>query len=294
MPASSISESFQSCLQGDFFDKPIGPRLEKGSLQMKFVDKIFKAADPLLDTVGEIAKARGASEDTLKSIESGRTWFKTTRDCTALVNIFQGVKDRLIGQSQLIYKMGMSLYEGKESCEVRTNKHPLQTKIHDNTIQIVTEVTVETAEGRWEMVMVLISQIGKWIGSVTFIIGFGVCRPIANVEKHIYKPSKQSIAPVAHDIGAAFPTVMMVNHMAGVIGTGADMVYQYWAYDRDAIVVSSFNDRMIKNCAEMTEKILELLLDIFHHIGHQAPAGLRLPAGLIIGGIGIWKEWKEL
>lgn len=300
MPCTSaIGESFSDCLVGEngFFANGQKNRFSFNCRRAGFIDKVFKAADPVLDTVGVIAEANGASKETLEAIDRGRSWMKTTRDCTALFNIFQGIIPGFIENCKAIPVLVKGFFSHTDcTCS--------EGPIPEVTFQARNKPV--TAVGKKEMGAALVSQVGKGVAALSFITGFGLCRPIANVNKHILKPTGIVISPVVREMGEAFPTVMMVNHIGGLIGSGADMVYQSLAYERNleaattksqeakAEFIKKFKEDIVKNGVEVTEKILELMMDIVHHLGQTAPAGFRLPVNLLVGGMGLWKEWQHV
>jgi hypothetical protein len=94
---------------------------------------------------------------------------------------------------------------------------------------------------------------------------------------------------------------MMINHIAGLIGGGCEVGYQYVAFNRSLEAggdvdraYGDFKKKVVENTVSILEKFLDLIMDIVHLIGKAVPAGFRLPVTLAIGALGVTKEWLKL
>lgn len=261
----------------------------------KGVDRILKAADPVFDLSLVIAQGAGASEATLGDIAKGRSAVKTTRDVMGLFNIFQGRIPDLYTHTLVSLELYRDLSNEvnspkptqllSESAIIARKKDNRPIKYH------------ETAETFSERVIALISNIFRGGGSLTMIAAFGVCRPIANFEKYI-----RQVDPSVSRIGKAFPSVMMANHACGGIGHTAEIIFQQLAFERamDREVdgsrqgkIREEHDKMIvNNTLAVTQNALEFTNDIANIFGPAAPVWFRIPLGLSIGAVGIWRTWR--
>jgi hypothetical protein len=272
---------------GNFFTNPKN-RLSAKCSRIEFVDKLFKLSDPLFDMAGEIAQVSGASENTVKGIGKGRALVKTGRDALSFLNIFRGAIAVLVQQTYSICLLS------KDFIRPQTNE---EGEERPTLLKHTSKKYNDIAVGNKERAAALVANFGKVVGTATYIVGFGACRPIANYEKHI----STDVSKSAHALGKAFPTVMMVNHIGALIGHTAEIVYQKLAYDRNAeiygitenVSYQDFKHKVIENTLGLFEKSLELLVDIAHQLGAALPAGIRLPIHLGIGVMGVAKEWYK-
>ena len=295
---TSARRSFESCLSGvnnrlaDYKGRHLftNPRHTFWGFfqRIEGPDKLLKLADPILDTIGEIAKASGASDSTLDGIEKGRSLARVTRDGIGFFTIFNGVIPALAINLKNIYALTTGLISGKD---VPLTEIPRQ---HN-----------DVAIGKTEKILAAGANFGKGVGAATCIVGFGLCRPIANIEKY----GGISLGQTAHNIGKAFPTVMMVGHIGGIIGSSCEIGYQYTAFNRDPAITEvqvnnnkkynikdnyeSFVKKMVENTVGLVEKILEFIQTIVKLIGHAIPAWFRLPLTLGIASLGLYKVWLK-
>lgn len=231
-----------------------------------FMDKILKTADPIFDLTGVIAESSGASEDTLKAIGRGRAFVKTGRSVAAFFNIFQGTIPALVESMKNIY----ALMQGA-CAEIDDGKYKDYSKGE-----------------KWG---VFFEQAGKATAAGAFIGAFGVCAPIASVEKYICP-----VDPIASNIGKAMPTVMMVNHIGGFMGHTSALVYHSYAFERRGegfMSQEDYNKKMLENGLGCAQRGLELVADIAHHAGTALPAGARIPLNLAICVFSVAKEWVK-
>src|SRR5271156_5605695 len=123
---------YQCCLSSTqiFFDP--NNRLAKFFQSAEGRDKALKLVDPILDAIGEIAKAANASEDTLNGIKAGRDFARAGRDAHAFFNIFNGV----IGALALYLANFWKLIEGLCSGEDVVLKPEEAKRIKAGEIQI--------------------------------------------------------------------------------------------------------------------------------------------------------------
>ena len=279
MACASVT-SFGSYLDdstGNFFTNPKN-RFSQKCTDIGFLDKILKAADPVFDFAEVIAESNGASADTIKGIVKGRNLAKAGRDATAFFNIFQGSIPALIQN----VKNTCALIEGLWNAKVvsLTKGEPQHNE------------TAMTSKEKWAS---LGEQVGKGVGVASFIAGFGICRPIGTFEKYI----SRDIDSTASKIGKAFPTMMMVNHIGGVVGSSCGLVFQELAYRRAmaeeeasvAQIKAAYSKKMLDNGVALSQKVLELVNDILLHTNTAAPAWARIPINLTIGALSITKEW---
>jgi hypothetical protein len=296
-----------SCLvaTGSFFVDPNNTFSSK-CRSIAFVDKIFKAVDPLLDLAGVIAEAQGASDETLKGIGRGRSFAKITRDGMALLNIVQGVIPTFVAQAKTCGNLFVDIFSCSTAPVAFVKAGPLKegacggvsttATLSTSTVQPACKSN-EQAMTRAEKIVAFFEHLGKGIASGCYIIAFGVCRPIANWEKHISK----NIDPTASEIGKAFPTVMMINHFAAVVGHGSAMIYQTLAYDRTIegltekstreAIDTAYIQKMVENGVGLGEKVLEGALDVMRCVGYAAPPAVRLPLTFGVGFFCLTKEW---
>ena len=243
-------------------------------------DKLLKMADPLLDTIGEIAAAAGASDSTLEGIGKGRALAKTGRDAIGFFNIFNGVIPNLVQSMKNIFHLMRGLITGDNvSLEAGSEKYN------------------DVAKSTTEKILAAGANFGRGVGSGTYIVGYGLCRPLANIEKY----GEVSLGQTAHNIGQAFPTFMMVNHLGEMIGSTCEMGFQYTAFNRaidntsgkPSEIYQEFEKQMLDNTLSLLEKSLELLYDIVKLIGQAIPAWFRLPLTLGIATLSLYKVWLK-
>ena len=76
--------------------------------------KIIRAADPVFDTIEEIAKAVHAPESTLDGLSFGRSSVKTLRQLLASFYLFTGVLPSLIFAIKLLIELIRGLFSQKD------------------------------------------------------------------------------------------------------------------------------------------------------------------------------------
>ena len=247
-----------------------------------FLDKILKTADPIFDLAEVIAKSHDAPTHVIGGIGKGRDLARTGRDATAFFNIFQSGIPSLV---QSVKNVG-ALLEGLRDGSTAKLKEPEE----DKPLQF-NEVAVTEAEKKWA----LAEQFGKVVGGISFIVGFGACRPIGSVEKYITR----DIDPTASKIGKAFPTVMLVTHVSGVLSSTCGLVFQQLAYDRamkgtvTEKQTAAYSKKMLENGVTLSQKVLECVSSILLHAGTAVPAGVRIPLNLAAGLLSVAKEWNR-
>ncbi len=264
-----------------FFTNREHPLIKKCS-NVGFLDKILKAADPVFDFAEVVARAGDASDDTVNGIVKGRNFVKTGRDVTAFFNIFNGIIPSLIQSVKNV----CVLLEGLFAKTATPLKEGPAERLSYN----------ETAETIWEKLAALGEQTGKVISSGSFVAGFGICRPIGAFEKYI----SRDIDSGASKIGKAFPTVMMVNHIGGVLSGSCGLIFQKLAYDREVSVGDAnrtvnaavvYSKKTFEIGMGLAQKGLELISDIFHHTSTALPAYARIPLSCAIGGLSVANAW---
>ncbi len=259
-----------------------------------FIDKVLKAADPVMDLAHVIATNNGATEDTLKEITNTRHMVKTGRDVVAFFNILNGIILDVINRTKVVVALVMNFCANTPEENI-----DLKEKRKKDGRELPLEYN-QVAVGRDEQMAAAVENFGKVVASITYIGAFGVCRPIANVEKHITK----NVHPTASNIAKAFPTVMMVNHIGGIIGNSGGLVYQHLAFhrrkeepfrDQQAFddVQLEYHRKMFENSLGMVEKTLEFANDIFLHAKVTLPAWARLPINLTIGFSCLANSWLK-
>ncbi|MFC2049295.1 hypothetical protein ACFLR2_01310 [Chlamydiota bacterium] len=295
MTAAATRCTFASCLNtsSSYFTNPKSKLATKCG-NADFLDKILKASDPLFDLAGVIASSQGASEGVVQGIGKGRALAKAGRDATAFFNIFNGVIAALVINMKNIYNLAMGLCVNAE----------VTLRVPDTTKKEKPKHT-DKVSNQGEKWAALGENFGKGLGAATYTLGFGVCRPIATFEKYISK----NINPTASKIGKAFPTVMMVNHIGGVIGSGSSLIFQKLAFNRlanqQALLMNNGVDAVLEAAREeyhkktaeaavgFAEKGCELIADIFHHAGVALPAPARIPLQFAIGALSVTKIWLK-
>jgi hypothetical protein len=250
------------------------------------LDKICKAMITVLEATEAIAKWQGGSDELINGIGNGREGFKVTRDFLGLFNIFNGVIPALYSNVRHAVLLAHNVVFTSD--EIYALK-PIPDKI--NGVSPVMKHN-EVAINFWEKIIVLIEQVGKGLGALTFIVGFGFLKPVANYEKYI----NQNINETASKIGKAFPTAMKVNHISGFIGNGAALIFNNLAYNRAQEAIQQittqkdsevYYEKMVENGVGFVLKGLETVNDF---LPRTAPKWVCIPLNLAIAGFGITKE----
>lgn len=281
MACSSIT-SFGSFLDSStyhFFTD--SKRFEDKCSHIGFIDKIFKTADPIFDLAEEVAKSHDASIDVIQGLGKGRELARAGRDATAFFNIFQGAIPSLIRSVKNVIVLLKALRKGKDG----VLKKPAKGEKPQYN-----EIATTPAEKRWS----LVENVGKIVGGASFVVGFGVCRPIGTVEKYI----SRNIDPTAKEIGKAFPTVMLVTHVSGVVSSTCGLVFQQLAYDRAIAsnnykaddVTKEYRKKMLENGVALSQKSIELVNSTLYHVGTVVPAAARISLNLAAGLLSVVKE----
>lgn len=269
-------------------------------------DKVLKFADPIFSLSYEIGKATGASESTLEGIGKGRSLAKAGRDAHSFLNIFAGVIAALVLNMINIWNLMKGLVGAadvvplKREVSAATDSEGKKTyRYHKEEKGKTTDRPAkynEIAVGKAEQLFALGANFGKGTGAATYTLGFGVCRPIANIEKYC----GVKFGERAHKFGQAFQTVMTVCHIGGIVGNSSELIYQSLAFDR---VVSDRGDiqaayqelskKSLESTVGLAEKSFEFMQDIGHFSGVAAPLWFSIPTGLLIGFFGCYKEWLK-
>lgn len=313
----------RGCLESSFlnvkeyFNNPFS-RTAKAFQSSEFRDKLLKCAkEGLLPAATEIARLAGASDKALQGIESGRTWVSGARDGYAIFNIFAGVMAAVVVNVLTFKALVKGFYNGDREVPLKTSK---ERALKSGTIREADSNTRDPiksgevfyeeklphyakAVGPFEQLLAMGSNLGKGVAAAAYTVGFGVCRPIANLHKHIKDSSGKPVIPMGEttlQIGEAFERVMMVNHCAGLFGSACELGFQYKAKNRaleakeDAkIVYHDYMKKMIENSVGFAEKFLESGMDVVNLCTKMAPVWVRIPAGLTIGILGVTKEWLK-
>lgn len=299
---SPVKAFFQSRLSDveSFFTNP-NNHLAKFLKTSEGPDKVAKFADAAFDTVGEFAQLAGLSQRGIDGIDKGRAVVKTGRDVFALPNILRGIIPAFVSHSKNCYHLTKGLCQGNKVVRLKAENPDPKKRKH-------TDVTV----GKKEMVLALGANFGKSVATSTYMLGFGGCRPIQTIYK--YGRDKQGnpyikMSEATLKFGNAFPIVMMINHVGGLLGGGFEIAYQDVAFGREVKhsrqargddeqaridkAYGFYKHKVIEEFVGGLEKFLELLMDIVHVMGKAAPAWFRLPTTLGIGCCAIYKEWLK-
>lgn len=295
MACGSVT-SFESYLSNStlsFFTNPRNKCSTKCS-SVGFLDKILKTADPIFDLAEVIAKSHDAPIHVIHGMGKGREFVRAGRDVTAFFNIFQGIIPNLVQSvKNTIALLGNLCNTTKVNLKEREKdeNNPGKFKKLKYNEKAVTE-----EEKRWA----LGEQIGKGVAAASFIAGFAICRPIGAYEKYISRDTD----PIASKIGKAFPTVMLVNHVSGVVASTCGLVFQQLAYDRETSkdsvrntkdcfkkVTLEYNKKMLENGVTLAQKVLECISSALLHAGTAVPTWVRIPLNLGAGVLSVTKEW---
>jgi hypothetical protein len=289
---------FGSCLSsiGGFFTNPKNHFSTKIN-STPFLDKTLKFGDPFIEAIGELAKLGGASDRTYEAIGKVRQIDKGCRDGMAFFNIFNGVIAAMVNHMKNFFMLIGALRTGdKVRFKEKNTKQPDKNK-HTDKIPEDTAGKTHTTE----RLLAAGANLGKGTASAAYIFGFGICRPIENLNKYVRDKNGSPLIPMSEGtlkLGHAFSTVMVVNHVGGFFGNGCEIGYQCFAHSRlveegkcTAKVEQDFKDAIVKSVLSLFEKFLELIMDVVALIGTAAPAWFRLPVLMGIGALGMTKEW---
>jgi hypothetical protein len=286
--AASIRANFASCLSDSaksFFTDSKN-HLARYVKSAEGRDKTFKLIDAILDTSSEAAKAANASPDAIEGIGKGRVWVKTCRDGFAFFNIFSGKIAAMVENLKDFW----ALTRGKEVTIPADPKTGESAKTIKADKEYLRERGFSAA-----------AKLGSGVALAAYVFGFGVCRPITNINNYIRDKEGRALIKMGETtlkLGKAFPSVMLVNHLAGLIGFSCELAYRKAAFDRindqSDGAFQTFVNSVVKITLEIIEKFLDILLDIVTLIGQAIPAWFRLPLTLGIGLLGCYKEWHAV
>ncbi len=307
MASRAICSSFSRdlCATGEHFFTNTENRLAKFFKMADGRDKALKIADPIFDAMGEIAKASGASKDTITGIQKGRDLAKAGRDAHSFFNIYFMIPI-LVQHVRNMCSLIAGIVMCEDEIQIVSGK---SFKGKDGKDLENSQLLLTTVKGdeRW---LALGSNFGKAVGGITYIFAFGVCRPIANLHKYIRDKDGKSLLDMSEttlDIGRSFSLVMFINHIGAFIGHSFEIGYQVKAFDNHTQSASwslktkdekddkydKVINKIVTESLSLIEKSLELIMDIAGMIGHAAPAWFRIPVNLSIGGIGVYKVWLK-
>lgn len=241
--------------------------------------RLIKAADPLLDTVSEIAKATHAPEEWMKGIAYTRMGFRTIRDLLGISHIFVTVIPSLIHSMRLLWNLCRSFSSGRS-----VPLHP--TKAQSELAY--DEVAIGNSE-KILCIAALAAQTTK-AGSSTF--AFCVCQPLL----YLQISEGVKLGEGLQAIGGSYQTLMFVKHASGLTAHGFEMAYQYTAFQRTDLMKRDhaiFSKKMIDMSLGMIENGLHLLYDISKTLQTTVPAGFRLPLTCAIAGVGLYRTWLK-
>jgi hypothetical protein len=314
--AASLRASFNSCVSAG---QTIGSGIY-GLLTNKHAinywkssggrDKALKVACASLDAAREIAKASGASDRTVEGLTKGENLAKAGRDAIAFFNIFAGIIPGLIQQLKNVYYLAKGLWTGEEVRFKPSASDPTQERPTDYI-----PADTQTESHSTERVLSLGANFFGAISALGYIVGFGVCRPIATLNKYLRDKEGRPLIEMgegATKLGQAFGTVMFGHHLADISSSGFKFGYDYKAFERGCKeyrrasadyrrarphhLQNMYNDykkAVTDNALNVVEKTLELGLDVAVLSGKAAPAWFRCPAAIGIGLIGVYKEWRK-
>ena len=319
MPYSSAAAAgFNSCLTdvGGFFTNNDN-HLARYARSSEGRDKACKFAVPFFETVGEIHKACGAPKDDVEAFGIVVSGVKIARDVHGTFNIFAGVIPSIVFHAENCKLLIDGLRTGNDVILKKAKEkgqdgkmHPVKEMKPDGTYVYKPAAGYNSiAKGTTEKILALISNIFQLIASLAYAIGFGICRPIANLDKYLRDKNGRELIHMsegAKQLGQAFSTVMMFNHLGAFVGSGCEIAYQYEAFNRACEDVlkgkkginlekdyATLNKEVVRNVVGMVEKFFEMILDIVHLIGEKVPAWFRLPVSLAIGVFAVWKKWLK-
>lgn len=263
---------------------------KKGWQTTAFFNQVLRCVDVTLDTVGEVAKANGASEDTVKSIVAGRSVIKPTRTAIALVSLFRGTVESFVKALKNIFALAKSLHEESKDAVLLVKG----SKKHN-----------DIAVGKTEKRLALASQIGNVISLGGTIASNGICNPIKTIDDYSCdKDGRQlfDMGEQARSVGAALPITGFVSTIGGIWCTTCDIAFQEYALERamktadldKQVVWKDYEDKIVGNILNLVDDGLNFTSGIIHFSGKTAPVGLRLPMSIIGAGIGLYKEWRKL
>lgn len=273
-------------------------------------DKLLKfTAEGLFPLAIEIANFAGADADTMKGLHTAHSGIKITRDVTATLNVFRSTIPIMVGQLKLVGGLFRGLWTGqavelKERRE-QTVRGPDNPRVNgENADQYVQEFSWlpplkhnQEAADRGEMLLQLGANFGGFVGAATYGVGFGVAKPASNLRKYFGLQYGQ----IGNQIADSFSYLMCANHVGGVIQTTFDIAYQFRAYNRavrdgDAdldLIDKDFDKALTDDVISISEKTLELVSDACIFLKNTVPAWLRIPLGLGINGLALWRVWRK-
>ncbi|MFC2049294.1 hypothetical protein ACFLR2_01305 [Chlamydiota bacterium] len=237
--------------------------------------RLLKAADPLLDTIGEIAKLAHAPQESLKGIAYARMGLRTVRDLLGISHIFFSVIPALIYSLGLLFRLCYSFFTAQD-----VQLHP--TKRGYATV----------AKGSAEKMLCIAALTAQCAKSGSSAFAFCVCQPLL----YLQITSGVKLGERLQAVGGAFQTLMLVKHSSGLLAGGLEMAYHYSAFQRTAIQerdYSDFSKKIIQLAAGIIENGLQLLYDIAKTLQTTVPAGFRLPLTCTIAGVGLYKTWLK-
>ena len=258
--ALAIRSCFSSCLSSDFHCWRV-VRHPEGQY------KIVKALDPILDAIGEIAKASDASEGTLVGINYARSSVQLLRDILSIFHIFSHVIPSLMWSLRLFLALVKGLFTRRD---VPLNQFKKRSQLDYN----------EIAKGRVEKAFALGAVAAKTIkgGSATFR----------------FLSSPFFLSAKTHQ------AAMMVEHSSAVLGHGLEMGYQHIAFHRalgegasHASTYTIYAKRMCELVVALLEKILQVIFSIAKICETTLPPEFRLPMAFSIVGLGLFRVWQK-
>lgn len=257
-------------------------------------DKLFKLGDTLFDIGQVTAEWTGASDKTLADIKNGRTWAKISRDGMGMFNIFAGALAALGANISAVSRLAFNLSGSNDGSVI--------LKYDRQNISAAAKKYNAKARTKPQKILAIVVNIFKALGVVAYIIAFGLCRPIVNLQKH----AKIEMGKSLQEIGKGFQGIMTLNHIFSIVGNVGEMVFNSMAYNhvlqKDnhyGLDISKMHSDYAKNLAKNTagnlEKSLELINDILYFAGESAPhPAFRIPVNLGIGLLGIYSKVIEL
>ncbi|MCH9625778.1 MAG: hypothetical protein S4CHLAM123_09580 [Chlamydiales bacterium] len=275
--------------EGDRSEPSIWKRFESFFGSPEGRDKSLKLIDAGLDTASVCARVFTGDDAVVEGLDSGREAVKVGRDVMGIFNIFAGVMRGLIRQCISFFQLAKAW--------VKNDGEKVDLKWFEHSIGFNKDTAKynSVAQGRTQQFLAAGVTFGKAVGSATYIVGFGACRWTSNLGKY----GKVQLSETARSIGAAFPLVMMINHMGGVTAGVFDLGFQYRAY-QDAVsrgenaqaTFGVYVKTLPKIFLGLVEKTLELMLDVAKLISNALPSWFRLPVTLGIATLGVYRIWQ--
>lgn len=268
------------------------PRLDKMVKDPKFGDIIVKCAGDVIFPTGRLIAEIAGNDRAVEGFQKAEGFAKDARMVTALATCYvSGTISGIISGTKEIKSLGSSMVSSardSDAADFDLVRYADRDQLKHNDV----------AHGFLEKLLVLVYKVVELVGTLTYAIGFLVCRPFIFLKKCF-----GSLGKAADGIGQQFSLVMMINHAAGVVGSSVKVAFLGKAYHR-AINGTDGEARHDQYRSEFFKKLkdtvlnwvsngLEFFMDIMPRVGQALPLEAKIPVSAIIVGIGFYKVWEK-